>query len=114
MSWHAGLRSIRWWAARAIFALLAVFTALLAWLWVCAALGTPYRLYHSTDRYCSYIGFVHGRFVIHYDGGADRGIVPPRDWHFMGVFWKGGGVPGGWQELDIGLDGWFAVALLCV
>ena len=114
MSWHAGLRSIRWWAARVVFALLVVFSALLAWLWASAALDKPYRLYHSTSRYCSYIGFVQRRFVIHYDGGPDRGIVTQRDWHFAGMFWKGGGVRGGWQELDIGMDGWFAVALLCV
>lgn len=114
MSWHTGFRSIRWWAARAIFTLLLVFTSLLAWLWVCAALDKPYLSYHSTDRYCSYIGFVQGRFVIHYDGGPDRGIVTPRNWQFAGAFWKGGGGMAGWQRLDIGLDGWFAVALLCV
>jgi ribosomal protein L37E len=114
MPWHAGLRSIRWWGARVIFALLVVFTALLAWLWVSAALSKPYRFYHSTSRYCSYIGFVNGRFVIHYDGGDDQGIVTQRDWKFMGVFWKGDGGPAVWQHLDIGLDGRFAVAFLCI
>lgn len=113
MSWHAGLRSIRWWAARATFALLVAFTAFLIWLWACAAVDKPNRFYHSTDRYCSYVGFVGGRFVIHYDGGADRGLVTPRNWEFLGMFWQGGS-RAGWQELDIGMDGRFAVVFLCI
>ena len=97
-----------------IFAGLVAFTALLAWLWVWAALDRPYRFYHSTDRYCSYIGFVKQRFVFHYDGGPDRGTVAPRDWQLLGMFWKAGGGRGGWQELDIGLHAWPAAALLCI
>lgn len=111
---RAGFRSIRWWAARVVFVVLVAFTAFLAWLWVYAALDKPYQFYHSTDRYCSYIGFVKGRFVIHYDGGPDQGTVAMRNWEFAGVFWKGGARPTGWQELDIGLDGWFAVVFLSV
>lgn len=119
MRWRSDLGSIRPWGARAIVVLLVAFTAVLVWLRISEVLGEPHRLYHSTDRYCSYIGFVEGRFVIHYDGGADRGLVTPRDWKFMGVSWKAGSTPlwsasssNGWQVLDIGLNGWFAVGIL--
>jgi hypothetical protein len=114
MPWRSELRSIRWWSVRVIFVLLVAFTAVLVWLRISEALGNPYRLYHSTDRFCSSIGFVEGRFVIHYDGGPDQGLITPRDWTFMGVSWKGGvgGGGPGWQQRDIRLDGWFAVVLL--
>lgn len=107
-------RSARRWAAKFTAALLAAFTVLLAWLWICSALDKPYRLNRSTDRYCSYIGFVRGSFLFHYDGGADQGIVTPRDWRFMGTFWKSGGGPTAWQHLEVGFHGRFAIAFLCV
>jgi len=56
---------------------------------------------------------VKGRFLVHYDGGPDQGLIKPRDWQLLGAFWKSPG-GGGWQQLEVGLHGWFAVVFLCV
>lgn len=87
-------------------------TLSLAWLWLAAWSDHPKRLFHSTDRSCSWVGFDRGAFVYSYDGGADVGIVESRKYGFLGVFYESRGGPLVWQMLRCGVHGAYAVMWL--
>lgn len=96
---------LRPWLERAVFAVLVLLTILLGYLAIGALTDRPKRLFRSTDRYCSYLGLVDGRFVAHYDGGPELGVFKPRNWNVAGVFYKTSGGWAGWQSMDAGVDG---------
>lgn len=89
-------------------------TLILLWLWIAAQTDRPKRLFHSTDRFCSYIGFERGSFIYWYDGGADVRTFTPRDFSFLGIFCKASGDLSGWQYFSAGLHGGYACGWLAV
>lgn len=105
---RAGLLKWAW------IALLASATLALGWLWAASYSETPKRLYHSTDRFCSWVGFDQGRFMYWYDGGPDVRTFKPRDFRLLGLFCQAAGGMGGWQYFSAGIHGGYACAWLGV
>lgn len=103
----AKLAIIAWVAA------LGTLTAFFLWLWIASYTATPKRLYHSTDRYCSWIGFQNGRFISWYDGGPDVRTFARRDFRFLGIFVSAKGGTS-WQYFAAGVHGAYACGWLIV
>ncbi|GEM_PF-2700764 len=87
-------------------------TGTLAWLWVAAQSDHPKRLYRSTDRTCSWVGFDQAAFVFSYDGGKDIRTFRSRSFELLGVFCNSGSGMGGWQHFKCGIHGGYASAWL--
>lgn len=91
--------------------LLLASTALLVWLWIASYSHNPKQLYHSTNRFCSWIGLKDGRFMYHFDGGPDVRTFAPRNVRLLGVFVHSN--PNmGWQVFEAGIHAAHACVML--
>src|SRR5579862_1780964 len=114
MPWSHSIALSRRWLLRLVAVFLLGSSVLLGWLWYGAMNYHPLSFYRSTNRYCSYAGFVDGVFLVHYDGGADQGLIRARHWRYFGVYCESGADGMGWQSFECGISGHIAVGLLGV